>query len=149
MFSIKRGTPFFVFSFLHINGRKHLLCFHFVFSKVANVEKTDGKIREHSHHQQHQKQNLPYVLYTYRMFQKSDFQIATWLVKSLFSERVCVNIVRIIIWPAADLSSSILKVTLGHQVVILTRHRKAVICGSLFHFVVKKKSFDDNLSNFL
>ena len=62
-FMLKVAHLFFIFSSLYINGRKHFLCFHFVLSKVANVEKTDGKIREHFHHQQHQQQNLPHALY--------------------------------------------------------------------------------------
>ena len=60
------------------------------------------------------------------------------------------NIVKVIIRPATDLSSSILKVTLEHPVVILmsgTRHKKAVFCGSLFD--LWSKISNDNLSNFL
>ena len=60
------------------------------------------------------------------------------------------NIVKVIIRPATDLSSSILKVTLGHPVVILmssSRHKKAVFCGSLFD--LWSKISNDNLLNFL
>ena len=54
------------------------------------------------------------------------------------------NIVKVIIGPTTDLSSSILKVTLGHPVVILmssTRHKKAVFCGSLFDLWSKISNF--------
>ena len=54
------------------------------------------------------------------------------------------NIVKVIIGPATDLCSSILKVTLGHPVVILmssTRHKKAVFCGSLFDLWSKISNF--------